>query len=313
MVKVQNGWQSRSLGEVENLAAQHVSPTSDPSAFHHPRRVQHSPERSTPTPTNARDDFSQSPGRDMEATRLQYHTVHENTSANPAIPTHMDRSPLNERTSPSSTQTPTYESFWRQHSARPAGERNARVKSTKPAGPSLEPPANIFSRNTRRTNPQQVQPPTLYTKSLSNLSTSSETSGQSFIPATPPPTSQRRAATTRTPSQNAAMEKDAVETLLFMSSPVNPAYHPHSRSGHSPGTPVGTPVGTPSRAAAKRVGFAATIGESVGLESSDEEPRSLALPMSRVSRLHSGLGSMDKDDDIDRMLDAMESSSDDDI
>jgi hypothetical protein len=314
MVKVHNGWQSHSLGEVEELAAQHVSPTSDPSAFHRPRRVQHSPERSTTTPAKARDDFSRSPERDMETTRLQYHPVHDNMSANPAVPTHLYRSPLNEHTSPSSTQTPTYESFWRQHSARPAGEMNARVKSTKAAGPSLEPPANIFSRNTRRTNPHQVQPPTLYTKSLSNLSTSSETSGQSFIPATPPPASRTRATTTRTPSQNAAMEKDAVETLLFMSSPVNPAYHPHSRNGLSPGTPVGTPVGTPSRAAAKRVGFAAiSTGGSVGLESSDEEPRSLALPKSRVSRLHSGLRGIDKEDDIDRMLDAMECSSDDEI
>ena len=105
------------------------------------------------------------------------------------------------------------------------------------------------------------------------------------------------------------MEKDALETLLFMSSPVNPGYHPRSRNGLSPGTPVGTPNG-----AAKRVGFAA-IGTrgSAGLESSDEDPRSLGLPKSRASGLQSGLGSIDREDDIDKMLDTMDSSSDDNI
>lgn len=310
MVKVQNGWQSHSLGEVEDLAAQHLSATSNPSNFHKPRRLQQFPENSTATPANAPDDFSQSPERDVGATRLQCHAVHENLPVNPATPTHLYQHPPNKHISPSSTETPTYESFWRQHSARPTGSTNAQVQSTKPAGPSLEPPANIFSRNTRRNNPQQVQPPTLYTKSLSSLSTSSETSGRSFIPATPPPASQKRATATRTPSQNAAMEKDAVETLLFMSSPVNPGYHPRSRNGLSPGTPVRIP----DRAAGKRVGFAATgPGGNVGFESSDEEPRSVGLSRSRASQLHTSLGTFDKEDDIDRMLDAMDSSSDDEI
>ena len=35
----------------------------------------------------------------------------------------------------------------------------------------------------------------------------------------------------RTPSQQAAVEKDAVETLLFMSSPGNSGYHPHISTG----------------------------------------------------------------------------------
>lgn len=40
----------------------------------------------------------------------------------------------------------------------------------------------------------------------------------------------RPAGSQRTPSQNAAMEADAVETLLFMASPNNSGYHPASQS-----------------------------------------------------------------------------------
>ena len=310
MVKVQNGWQSNSLGEVESLAAQHVSPTLNPSTLHDPRRVQQSPRRGTVPPMKVGDCSSQSPERDMESTRLQYHAVHENFRVNPAAPPQLYQSTINKQTSPSSTETPTYESFWRQHSARPPSSTNAQVQSTKAAGPSLEPPANIFSRNSRRSNSHQVQPPALYTQSLSNLSTSSETSAISFIPATPPPASQRRATATRTPSQNAEMEKDAVETLLFMSSPVNPGYYPPSQNGLSPGTPVRSPY----RAATKRVGFAGTgASGTAGLESSDEEPRDLAISKIRSSYVRMGPGSIDKEDDLDRRLDAMESSSDDEI
>lgn len=308
MVKVQNGWQSHSLGEVESLAAQQVSPTSTPSTLHGPQRVQQSP-RSTATPAETQAGSSQSPGKGVEATRLQY-AIDESLPMGSAAPPHSYQSLINKQTSPSSTQTPTYESFWRQHSANPTTGTKDRVLSTKPAGPSLEPPANIFSRNTRRSNSQQVQPPVLYTNNLSNLSTSSETSAISFIPATPPPASQRRATATRTPSQNAAMEKDAVETLLFMSSPVNPGYHPNSRNGLSPGTPVRTPY----RATGKRVEFAGTgTRGSVGLESSDEEPRTLGVSRSRAFGDHRVIGRIDKEDDIDRMLDAMDSSSDDEI
>ena len=310
MVKVQNGWQSHSLGEVESLAAQHVSPTSNPSTLRSPRRTQHSPMRSTGTPAETRGGFPQPPDHDVETTRLQHRAVDGSLHKNPSTPSHLYPFSPDKQISPSSTDTPTYESFWRQHSARPTNNTTAQVQSTKQTGPSLEPPANIFSRNSRRSNAHQVQPPTLYTQSLSNLSTSSETSARSLVPATPPPGSQRRATTTRTPSQNAAMEKDAVETLLFMSSPINQGYLPHSQNGLSPGTPVRTP----NRTTGKHVGFAATgAGGGIGLESSDEEPRSLGLPKGRASQLHKGLGTIDKEDVIDRMLDAMDSSSEDEI
>ena len=298
MLKVQNGWQSHSLGEVENLASKQASPISNPLVPHGSRRVQQSPVRSMATPKLERGVFSRSPERSVGTGRVQLPWTHENMATNPEAATQLHHSTLNTQISPSSSKTPTYESFWRQHSAR----LTTQSQPTRPAGPSLEPPANIFSRNSRRTGPQPAQPPALYTKSLSNLSTSSEASAQSFIPATPPPPPQKRATATRTPSQNAAMEKDAVETLLFMSSPVNSGYHP--QNGHVPGTPVRTPYRT---AGEKRVGFA---GATAGLESSDEEPR--GLPRHRTSRV-SDVGFLDKEDDIDRMLDAMDSSSDDEL
>jgi len=303
MVKVQNGWQAHSLDEVENLASQQASPISNPSVLHASRQFQQSPGTSVAASRRGRSGFSQSPERNTDATMLQYHTEHGNVASGPGVPTHPYQFTIDKQISTSTKEAPTYESFWRQHSAKPT-TRYAQEHSSNSSGPSLEPPADIVSRNSRRSNLQHLQPPSLYTNNLSNLSTSSEASARSLIPATPPP--QKRVTAIRTPSQNAAMEKDAVETLLFMSSPVNSGYIP--QSGHVPGTPVRNAY----RTAGKRVEFA---GASGGLESSDEEQGSLdrVLPRQSTSR---GLGRTDKEDDIDKMLDAMgdgDSSSEDDI
>lgn len=58
--------------------------------------------------------------------------------------------------------------------------------------------------------------------------------GSTTTPAAPMPTpagqSSRPVIKQRTPSQNALMEQDAIETLLFMSSPENSGYHANSSS-----------------------------------------------------------------------------------
>ncbi len=84
------------------------------------------------------------------------------------------------------------------------------------------------------------------------------------------------------------MEKDAVETLLFMSSPGNSGYHPPREM---PGTPL--------RAAAKRVEFA----DGVTTSSDDEDV--VATNINKPGLSH--------EDEMDRMLDDMvdEDSSDD--
>ncbi|KAH0556099.1 hypothetical protein GP486_005966 [Trichoglossum hirsutum] len=123
----------------------------------------------------------------------------------------------------------------------------------------LAPPANIIpSRNNprRTTQPQRAPPPLIPIQTLSNLSNSSflsVSSSGSTIPNTPPqqrgqqhqhqhqqqqPVSVgEEGGTTPTPTptptqqSKTAMEQDAVETLMFMSSPGNSQQHP---SGAAP-------------------------------------------------------------------------------
>lgn len=300
MVKVQRGWQDHSLEEVENLASKQAAPISIASATHSNRGVVDSSSSNVQS-SIARGGALHSPERDTEISRLADHALNENLSAALDLPRNPYSSPPTKQTRGSSNVTPTYESFWRQHATKPTNGGGAQ-KRTHSKKPSLEPPVNILPRNPRRTSGQRAQPPSLYTKSVSNLSTSSEASSKSFVPATPSP--QRRTATQRTPSQNAAMEKDAVETLLFMSSPINSGYLP--RNGHLPGTP---PVPSPSRnVAPKRVEFAGAA--SAGVESSDDE---LANLVSRQRASNPLRPPLDTEDRIDRMLDAVDSSSDEEM
>lgn len=123
--------------------------------------------------------------------------------------------------------------------------------------PRLAPPVDIVSRQhntTRRrpnpnTSPSKSHQNSYPTFSPSKSSTSQEVRDLSTatipnnylrIPKTPnlePTMGQtstsanpaRPMPTQRTPSQNAMMEKDAIETLLFMSSPENSGYHPNSQ------------------------------------------------------------------------------------
>lgn len=77
----------------------------------------------------------------------------------------------------------------------------------------LAPPANIISGNRRRPTPNGL------------------TNGL-YANGPYSPTRKMHVSTSaskqRTPSQNAAMEADAVETLLFMASPGNSGYHPNT-------------------------------------------------------------------------------------
>ena len=77
---------------------------------------------------------------------------------------------------------------------------------------ALAPPANIISGSRRRPAPNG-------------------TANGPYAAGPYTPTRDLHVSTSspkRTPSQNAAMEADAVETLLFMASPGNSAYHPNT-------------------------------------------------------------------------------------
>ena len=123
----------------------------------------------------------------------------------------------------------------------------------------LAPPADIVagdnSRARRRPNPntsvQSIWPniPSRHRHSLSQPGSYQTLSRHSItsVPGTPPPTHSSQpqsnlqystpvaaaSAKGRTPSQNAIMEQDAIETLLFMSSPGNSGYHANTNSQQS--------------------------------------------------------------------------------
>jgi hypothetical protein len=77
---------------------------------------------------------------------------------------------------------------------------------------ALAPPANIVSGSRRRPTP--------------NGASSGPYASGPYTPSRHLHVST--ASPKRTPSQNAAMEADAVETLLFMASPGNSGYHPNT-------------------------------------------------------------------------------------
>ena len=295
MVKVQNGWESRSIDELEHLTSQQASPISAVSTT---RRSYESTRSNPPNLQPDRTGFAQSSERTtatpeylQSAQHINGNSRHQNTYLKSNGPV---RSP------PPNQAGRTYESFWLEHSGSDATKHIPTNELNHP--PSLAPAVDIVPRSHRRSNPPQM-PSYLQTNNaytFNDQSSASAASPTSTVVATPP---RSIATTVRTPSQKAAMEKDAVETLLFMSSPGNSSYHPPSQL---PGTPLRNTFATQ-----KRVGFTSAVG---GLDSSDEEHRSTKSLVQQRPAL--GSTRLKNGDDIDRILDAMpddDSSSDDEI
>jgi hypothetical protein len=119
----------------------------------------------------------------------------------------------------------TYESFWREHEHNPITKKILQAKAASQAPRSttryiphtaaqssprsgLQPPAQIIPDRDRRSHYNPIrQPPGLY-QSLSNQSNASTIS---MVPNTPPSISA--------PDTQRTMEQDAVESLMFLSSP----------------------------------------------------------------------------------------------
>ena len=104
-----------------------------------------------------------------------------------------------------------------------------------------------------------------------------------------PPTGQR------TPSQNAAMEADAVETLLFMASPNNSGYNPPGRSSQDSSSTRANQIFA-SQTSPLRTQFSQTSMTS---------PKKVAF-----SEPNSSTSAADKEALIDRMLDELSDDSD---
>lgn len=194
MVKVQHGWQSRNINELEDLASNQFSPTSGSSGPRQPYAI--------PGPANQSASHTQLSRSSIPASEIM-------GDVNDA------------RQSPHIGAA--YDSFWREHEGSSAA--TAKQAQNLPAGgPSLAPPVDILPRNQRRLDFIAQQPPALRTNNLYNPRTQ-------LLPKTPSP---KKPSKMRTPSQQAAVEKEAVESLLFMSSPGNSGYHASSTLSGTP-------------------------------------------------------------------------------
>lgn len=295
MVKVQNGWQAHSFDELESLSQQ-ASPISAVSemrrSFESSRSnvtdvhidrtaLANSSERTTATPDNSQS----TPHMLSAASTFDYSSSQIVDSAHPT---------------PNSMAGPTYESFWREHSTSNV-LKHAQTQSPSLGGPSLAPPVDILPRSRRRSNSLRAQPPSIDTRNHSHYNSLGSRAAASdlVIGLTTPP---KRSSTLRTPSQKAAMEQDAVETLLFMSSPGNSGRQSQPKS-------LGTPLRSSFVPMEKRVGFADVSWGDTG---SDEDRRFI-----RPYQTHRGFLKPNgpiSEDEVDRLLDEMpekDSSSED--
>ena len=212
MIKVQHGWEHRNISELEQMNTRQDSPTSATSIKGQSRdrelRLLDPNPKARPVSAHSLD---RSPRSARLLSERQSH-VRNHSTPQVGVPS-----------SASSLPNPTYESFWQSHSA----SQNYHPQNMASQTPSLAPPANILPRPARPPSlsprDQEMESPTppdgLYHFQQPRHSYS--LSGRT--PTTPPSQAPKRVplAKMRTPSQQAAVEKDAVETLLFMSSPGN--------------------------------------------------------------------------------------------
>jgi len=207
---VENNWTTESIDQIEARVAHGQYLSSSPS----PRvRIKREP--------SIGDDQSSS----LDSIRRHTRTNSEPNTTHPI--------------SAGNTAGRTYEAFWKNHRPHPAITKNLKAKaasqalgmstnahtpqpttpsshSSQRSGNGLQPPAQIVSDRDRRSyyNPPR-NPPTLTTagSNLSNYSTYSNASMGSMgsiVANTPPPLVAQR-----------SMEQDAVESLMFLSSPGN--------------------------------------------------------------------------------------------
>ena len=277
MVKVNNGWQSNSIDEVESLASQKGSPTSSTSTVHGRRNLLTSPRATIASiqgQTSNLSTISQTPSGDFD---------------------------LYSKTEPSSR---TYESFWADHSA--VSIPTNRQPITSPPPNALAPAVDIRpTPSSRRSGtPKFVKPPAISGQGSGSYQNTS-------APRTPSRAEYKDSPVMQTPTQKTIQEQDAIETLLFMSSPGN-----SGNLGHAfpPPRTIGSPQQSPLRAEfniqkgaqGRRVGFddrattASTGSSEVGAENSNK----LGPRPSKPQR--------GEPDAIDRMLDEMQDSSSDD-
>lgn len=284
MIKVNNGWQTNTIDEVETLASQAGSPTSSTSTLHGRRNQITSPRTAMVANMHA-------PPSSM-------------SSSQQSQPQLGDFDLYSRNDAPSRT----YESFWRDHSTTTyPSQRTAlpHAPMTSPPSSSLGPPADIRPTPTSRRSgtPKFSKPPTI---------PSHGSNSPYNAPRTPHRPEYRESVPIQTPTQKTIQEQDAIETLLFMSSPGN-----SGNMGHNfpPPRNHGSPQQSPLRAEfnvhgrgaqGRRVEFepTATSGSTESSETGAPEYRSKVRGKTVVRDRVRGQA-------IDRLLDEMGDSSSD--
>lgn len=209
MLKVNNGWQSHSIDEVESLASQLASPTSSTSTLH------------------GRHGACASPRSALAAARQG--ASHGGTS--PGNPHALGR---------------PYDAFWRDTDTKASPSA---VSPPKPQAPMLAPPAPIQPRQSGKPNARRSSNARYTPTFLSHPHQASP-----HTPAQPSPLQSTPGAHfSRTPNLDPILfsphqnvrEQEALETLVFMSSPGNSANLKH---GYSSAQPRSGPPGAPRTA-----------------------------------------------------------------
>lgn len=282
MVKVQNGWQGLPIDEVESLASQAASPTSSTSTLHGRRRALASP-------------------------RLALANIHN----------------VSQSSDQGSQEQPTrtYESFWRQHSSGSQTSQNRHMGYARTAmspvatQPSLAPAADI--RSSAAMGSAYHSDRLARTPVLESLETRRGVFPvENSAPHTPNRGPTPGESVLRTPVQKSVQEQDAIETLMFMSSPGNPgllnhSFPPSQSQTSQAQSPLRGDFGAPLRGAnGRRVEF---TGVGSADDSSDASPRAASLDRNQ-GQFHE-VPQKRSDDELDRILDNMadHESSDDEI
>ncbi|KAI1200648.1 hypothetical protein F5X97DRAFT_331833 [Nemania serpens] len=268
MVKVNNGWQGHSIDEVESLASHAASPTSSTSTL------------------PGRHGASASPRISLAGFRQA--ASHPSSMATSPVIQHQ--------------QARTYDSFWR--------EGLSRVPSTtSPVSqvPALAPPAPIQPRQALPANPRRNSNARYTPAYLSHHSSPHTPSQPSPLQSTPTHHNLRTPNVDPilfSPPQN-VREQEALETLMFMSSPGNSASLKHtfstpqaaqsrsgirttlptSRLGHT-GEVTGQgrkalPTGRSQAQQPKRVEFEKSLSTLSGMELDEQYGSSQARAMPR--------------------------------
>ncbi|KAI9693147.1 MAG: hypothetical protein M1822_005143 [Bathelium mastoideum] len=291
MLKVNNGWQRNTLDQIEQLAIQKASPTSATFPESVSRRAYASPHSSAPSMmrrvsrgSSDSDSYLGSPNTavfsPVNGSNLRFAgkmSPPQQTNAWPSRPF-----PQNPYAAAAAAAAPRVIAA---HSNLAAATSN----------PVLAPAADISSPSrSRRAEMPSYKPPNLPGSHRKQPSTSG-------APRTP--NQNPRTTLIRTPTEQARAEKDALDTLMFMSSPGNSVYYGHTGQGsHGQLSPLGTQVRKAAAFESKRP--IQTTGQSKSNSSTGASPGGLARgyvqahkPQEAVARILDEMEDEDSDNE----------------